>query len=214
MWITPFRKVPAVSTTRPAVNSTPEASTTPRTARHPQARDFTFDHIKSRCGQQLGSHRLTIKAPVDLCPRTLYGWPLSAVQQAELDPCPVGHPAHHPVQRVDLAHKMALAQAANCRIAGHRAQCLDPQGHQRGRHTHPGRCRCRFSARMAAADHDDIVVFHVEHPSLADAEAGENLAEEVVDIYPADKRIQRPYSLPQMVRRQFDARVRSYHFRP
>ena len=32
---------------------------------------------------------------------------------------------------------------------------------------------------MPAADHDDIELFHVKHPSLADAEAGENLAEQV-----------------------------------
>jgi hypothetical protein len=65
---------------------------------------------------------------------------------------------------------------------------------------------------MAAADHDDIVVFHVEHPSLADAEAGENLAEKVVDIHAANKCIQRPYSLPQVFCCELDARVASYHF--
>jgi hypothetical protein len=66
---------------------------------------------------------------------------------------------------------------------------------------------------MAAADHDDIVVFHVK-PSLTDAEAGENLAQQVVNIHSADEGIQCPDSLPQMLRRQLDARVGSYHFRP
>ena len=60
---------------------------------------------------------------------------------------------------------------------------------------------------MAAADHDDVEVFHVKHPSLADAEAGEDLAQKVFDIDPADQRIQRPDRLPQIFRRQFDARV-------
>ncbi len=145
--------------------------------------------------------------------RPLDGRAFAAIQQTELDPRLVRQAAHDAVQRVDLADKVALAKTADSRIAGHGAQCLDPQRDKSSRHTHPGGCCCRFGARMAAADHDDIVVFHVEHPLLADAETGENLAEEVVDINAADKSIKRPHGLSQMLRRQFDARVIPYHFR-
>ena len=36
-------------------------------------------------------------------------------------PAAIGHPAHHAVERVDLAHQMALAQPADGRVAGHLA---------------------------------------------------------------------------------------------
>ena len=42
-----------------------------------------------------------------------------------------GGAAHHPVQRVGLAHQMALAQAANRRVARHFADCGGPVGGER-----------------------------------------------------------------------------------
>ena len=109
---------------------------------------------------------------------------------------------------------MALAQAPDRRVARHRAQRFHAQSHKGSRRAHAGRSCCCFGSGMTAANHDDIVVFHVEHSLLADAETGEDLAEEVVNIHAAHKRVQRPHSPPQMVRRQFDARVIPYHFRP
>ena len=61
------------------------------------------------------------KPPVDLRARALHSGALAPVQQAELNARAVGHPAHDAVQRVDLAHEVALAKAADRRIAGHRA---------------------------------------------------------------------------------------------
>ena len=47
--------------------------------------------------------------------------PLAAVQDAELDARPVDRPAHDAVERIDLAHEMALAEPADRRIARHLA---------------------------------------------------------------------------------------------
>ncbi|MGY4449064.1 hypothetical protein ACVWZR_003724 [Bradyrhizobium sp. i1.3.1] len=65
-------------------------------------------------------------------------------------------PAHQTIQRVDLADQMALAEAADGGVAGHRADRGETVRHQSGRRTHPGGSSRGFTAGMAAANHDDV----------------------------------------------------------
>ena len=68
----------------------------------------------------------------------------------------VGHPAHQPVERVDLAHQMALAEPTDRRIARHRADGREPVRDQRGSRAHArGRGR-GLAAGVPAANDDDI----------------------------------------------------------
>src|SRR6202007_2476970 len=92
--------------------------------------------------------------PIDLRPRPADGCALRAVEQAELDPGRVGEPAHHPVQGVDLPHEVALAQAADRRVAAHLADGLELVGQQQGARAEAGRRGCLFTARVAAAPND------------------------------------------------------------
>jgi hypothetical protein len=79
--------------------------------------------------------------------------PFAPVQQAKLDTGCIGHPPHHAVHRIDLAHQVPFAQAADGRIAGHHPDAITRQRDKRGTCTHPrGRVR-RFRPGMAAADH-------------------------------------------------------------
>ena len=54
---------------------------------------------------------------------------------------------------------------------------------------------------MPSADNDDVefILFHVKHPSLADAEAGKYLVQQVFYINAPYNSIQRPYRTPQIV---------------
>ena len=70
------------------------------------------------------------------------------------------HPAHDTVQGIDLADQVTLAEAADGRVAGHRADGRELwvsstlRAHARGR-------RRRLAAGVAAADHDDVErIFH------------------------------------------------------
>ena len=65
------------------------------------------------------------------------------------------------IERVDLAHEVALADAADGRIAGHFADRGGAMGDERGRGAAARGRRRGFAARMAAADHDDIKAGHV-----------------------------------------------------
>ena len=72
-------------------------------------------------------------------------------------PAGIGHPAHQPVERVDLAHEMALPKPADGRIAGHLADRGEAMRDERRLGAHPRRSRRRLAAGMAAADHDHVV---------------------------------------------------------
>ena len=98
-----------------------------------------------------------VELAVGLGARTAHRRALAAVEQPELDAGRIGRPAHHAVQRIDLAHQMALAEPADRRIAGHRADRVAAHASP-GPSAAPSRAatRRRLAAGMAAADDDDI----------------------------------------------------------
>ena len=101
-------------------------------------------------------HGPAVELAVGLGAGTLHGRALAAVEHAELDAGLVGDAAHHAVEGIDLAHEMALAQAADGRIAGHLADGREAVGDERRPGAQArGRGR-RLAAGMAAADDDDI----------------------------------------------------------
>ncbi len=86
-----------------------------------QVLDRRLDHFEIWRGADGRLHRLAVELAVGLGARALNGRAFAPVEHAELDAGGIGDPAHQAVQRVDLAHQMALAEAANGRIAGHLA---------------------------------------------------------------------------------------------
>ena len=97
-----------------------------------------------------------IQAAIRLGPRTTDRRPLAAIQELEMNAGHIRRPAHDAIQRIDLPHQMALANAANGGIAGHFANRLQTMGQQQGARAQP-RCRChRLATGMAAADHHHI----------------------------------------------------------
>jgi len=66
------------------------------------------------------------------------------------------HHGHQPVHGVNLAYEVALADAANRRVAGHLANRVEPLRHEQRPGACPtGRC-CGLAARVAAAHDDDV----------------------------------------------------------
>ena len=72
---------------------------------------FPFDHGQVRRFGDERLHGAPIELAVGLGARPLDGGTFAAVEHAELDAGRVGGAPHHAVERVDLAHQMALAQA-------------------------------------------------------------------------------------------------------
>ncbi len=102
-------------------------------------------------------HGLAVETAVGLGARPLHGGPLGTVQHAKLDAGAVDGAPHDPVEGVDLAHQMALAETADGGVAGHLADGVGPVGHQQGRGAHARGRRRSLGAGMAAADDDDVV---------------------------------------------------------
>ena len=97
-----------------------------------------------------------VRGPRAQIDRKLYRRALGPVQQPELDARLVRHPAHQAVERVDLAHQVALAEAADGRVARHLADGVQAMGEQQGARAGAGRGRGGLAPGMAAADHDHI----------------------------------------------------------
>ena len=85
------------------------------------------------------------------------------IQDAELDTGFVGGRCHRPAQRIDLADQMALADAANRRIAAHRPERVEVVGQQQRVRTRPRRGKRSLGAGVTAADDDDIETGGIEH---------------------------------------------------
>ncbi len=121
-----------------------------------QVLDGALDHLEVGRRPDRRLHRLAVELAIGLGARALHGRALGAVEQAELDAGGIRHPPHQAIQRIDLAHQMALAEPADGRIAGHLADGGEPVRHQRRARAHAGRGSRSLAAGMAAADDDDV----------------------------------------------------------
>ncbi len=115
-----------------------------------------FNDCQPPLGFNRGLHGLSVEFAVCLRSRAAHSRSLAPVEKAELDPCRISHTAHKPVQRINLAHKMTLAQTADSGITGHLADRVITMGDEQRRA--PRACRrCRsFATGMTAANHNHI----------------------------------------------------------
>ena len=72
---------------------------------------------------------------------------------------------HEPSERVDLLDEMALADAADGRIAAHLSECFYIVRQQQGVCTHARTRKRSLGAGVAAADDDDVVSGGMVHDS-------------------------------------------------
>jgi hypothetical protein len=156
--MSPHKNVPVVSTTR--ADFAPVAADEPA---DPPARieqqilGGTFEDYQAPDFGEQRRHRRAVELPVGLRPGTAHRRPLAAVQHAELDAGAVDRAAHDPVERVDLAHQMALGEPPDRRVARHLANRHPVVRQQRRASAKPRRRRRRLAPGMPPADHHDIV---------------------------------------------------------
>ncbi len=68
----------------------------------------------------------------------------------------VGGARHQPIEHVELADEVALADAADRRIARHLSRVFGAEGQQADARAAAGRGSRSFAAGMAGADDDDV----------------------------------------------------------
>ena len=81
---------------------------------------------------------------------------LAGIQGAKLDARLVRRQRHGAAERIDFLDQMALADAADGRVAAHLPERLDVVGEQQRAPAHARGRERRLGAGMAAADHDHV----------------------------------------------------------
>ncbi len=106
-------------------------------------------------------HEFLVRVAVALAARTPHGLALGAVEHAELHGRLVRGHAHYAPECIDLANDLALADAADGRIARHAPNGRHIHRYQRGLTAHARGRRRGLDARMPATDdHDVEISFH------------------------------------------------------
>src|SRR6516165_5719727 len=136
-----------------------------------------FDHREIRRIANRLLHGPGIERAVCLRARSAHGRPLATIEHAKLDAAEIGHAAHQAVERVDLAHQMAFAQASDRGIARHRADGREAMGDERDLRAH-ARGRGGGLATSMAAAHDDDIVLRVHRSKFSERRASTRLGAE------------------------------------
>ncbi|KAG1245518.1 hypothetical protein G6F65_021188 [Rhizopus arrhizus] len=103
-----------------------------------------------------GADRHAVQVAVGLAAGGAHGRALGGVERAPLDAGPVGGMRHRAAQGVNLLDQVALADAADGRVAAHRPHRFDVVGQQQGAHAGTGCGQRGFGAGVATADDDDL----------------------------------------------------------
>ena len=101
-------------------------------------------------------HHGLVAPPVRLGPEGVDRRPLPQVQHSVLDAGLVRRPGHLTAQGVQLPHQMALAGAADGRVAGHVAHAVQVHGEAQGLQPQPRRGQGRLDAGVSRPDHRNI----------------------------------------------------------
>ena len=107
-----------------------------------------------------------VQHPVGLRPRGAHGRAFAAIENAKLDAAFVRGQRHRAAQCVHFFDQMALANAANRRVAAHLAQGFYVVGQQQGFAAHAGSSQRGFGARVPATDDDHVKNLGVVHSKL------------------------------------------------
>ena len=146
-----------VSTTAPARSSRPSRNRTPGDA-PVDTRSSTSPSItvKFAVARITALHGRRIELAIGLGARPAHRRAFAAIEHAELDAPSIGHAAHQPIERIDLAHQMPLAQPADRRIARHGADGGEAVRDQRRSRAHARGGGRSLAAGMAATNHNHI----------------------------------------------------------
>ena len=118
----------------------------------PDLRDCGLHQLQMRLPLQRVLHILLIFPAVGLCAQRVHGGAFSAVEHPVLDAAAVGGLRHFSAQRVQLAHQMPLARAADGGVAGHVAHGVEVDRKDRRVQPHPRTGKPRLDPGVARAD--------------------------------------------------------------
>ncbi|MDR9356858.1 hypothetical protein FEO99_05758 [Burkholderia multivorans] len=128
-----------------------------------QVVDGLLEQPQIRLILEAATDRRLVQDAVRLGACRAYGRAFRRIQDPELDPRFVGGGRHRAAQRIDFLDQMALADAADRRIAAHLPERFDVVGQQQRLRAHSGGRQRGFRAGMTAADDDDVKFCGIKH---------------------------------------------------
>ena len=113
-------------------------------------------------------HHGLVFPPVGLRAQRVHGRPFAAVEHPVLDAGLIGRARHLAAERIELAHEVPLARAADGGVAGHIADGVHIDRKTDGVQSEPGGGQRGLNARVARTDDGDVtasgVITHDEIP--------------------------------------------------
>jgi len=128
-----------------------------------QLSDLGLLDLQSGLPLQHHAHLQPVGLLVALRPRRPDGRPARCIQQPELNAHGIGHLAHDPAQRVDLAHDMSLGNASDGGIAGHLRDQISVQREECRAQPHARAGHRGFATGMTGSNHGNIVMLCKGH---------------------------------------------------
>jgi hypothetical protein len=121
-----------------------------------QRGDLTDANTKTSGFCQCSLNCPTVCRPIGLHPRAAHCWPLSPVQQPEMNTCGISGAGHYTVERVNLPNKVPLAESTDRRITGHLSDLVPIHCDKNGECARPSRCSRSLRSGVTATNNDNI----------------------------------------------------------
>ena len=121
-----------------------------------QVGDLLLKQPQIRLRLEPPAHRALVELAIGLGAGRAHRRTLARIERAKLDACRIRGQCHDAAERVDFLDEMALADAADGRVAAHLAESLDVVREQQSAAPHAGGRKRRLGARMAASHHDHV----------------------------------------------------------
>ena len=131
-----------------------------------QFRYKKLTHIEVRRIFECFLHDALIEKFIRLHPERVDGGAFARIEEPPLDRRPVRRDAHLAAERIDLAHEMTLAGAADGRVAGHHRDVVERKRHAERTPPEPRRCERRLDTRVPRTDDDNVVICRMIHNSF------------------------------------------------
>ena len=117
---------------------------------------FLLEEREVRLVLERAADERLVELAIRLHARRAHRRTLAGIQRARLDRRRVRRARHHATERVDLLDQMALADAADGRVAAHLPQRLDGLGEQQRARAHARGRERGLGAGVSAADDDYV----------------------------------------------------------
>src|SRR5438132_5921784 len=114
------------------------------------------DACESGHAGELHRHLARIERLVALGARGPHRGAAAPIQHLELDPRAIGDASHQTAQRIDLAHHVALGDAADRGVARHLGRVFEIHGDERGMESQPRADPGGLAAGVAGPDHHQV----------------------------------------------------------